>query len=271
MPSPLAMSAKAAKRSSLGDRLRLRKGVDAQSIEFLNIDAPVRTVKEPGPHYSLGECGRRRMEPMSDTPQEHWDGVYAARAPDAVSWFQSEPAPSLRMIAAAGIGHDDAVIDIGGGASNLVDRLLARGYRQITVLDICVQALAVAKARLGRRSVSVDWLVTDITSWAPPVATFDLWHDRAVFHFLVEKADRQAYLRALNRALRPDGYVVLAAFAPTGPDRCSGLPVQRYSPELLAAVLGASFQLIAARTKTHLTPGGVSQDFVWCLFRKIVE
>ncbi|MBI1198958.1 MAG: methyltransferase domain-containing protein [Phenylobacterium sp.] len=205
------------------------------------------------------------------TTQEHWEQVYGSKAAETVSWFQAEPSPSLAIIAAAGANPEGAIIDVGAGASALVDHLLDRGFRHVSVLDVSSQALAEVKARLGERAALVNWLVEDITTWRPPAAAFDLWHDRAVFHFLIDAADRQAYLRTLERALRPGGHVILATFALDGPERCSGLPVQRYSPQMLAAILGPRFALIDARPETHLTPGGASQSFVWCLFRKTAD
>jgi hypothetical protein len=206
---------------------------------------------------------------MPDSPRAHWDAVYATRPADAVSWFQHDPAPSLAMIAAAGIVPSDPLIDVGGGASLLVDRLLDAGYGHVSVLDIAASGLALARARLGGRASRVAWLVEDATRWQPSAGAFRLWHDRAVFHFLVDAADRAGYRRALDRGLHPDGFVVLATFAPTGPERCSGLPVCRYSAGALAAELGSSYRLIETRPETHLTPSGRAQDFTWCLFRRL--
>jgi ubiquinone/menaquinone biosynthesis C-methylase UbiE len=208
---------------------------------------------------------------MTDTTQAHWQQVHAAKPADTVSWFQSEPTPSLAMITATGLGPEAAVIDVGGGASCLVDRLLDRGIRRITVLDVSNEALDIARARLGDRAGLVAWQVADITAWTPPPAAFDLWHDRAVLHFLVRGVDRRAYVRAMSRGLKPGGYAILAPFSLTGPERCSGLLVQRYSPEILRALVGPGFELIEARPETHRTPGGAAQDFVWCLFRKGAE
>lgn len=206
---------------------------------------------------------------MSSPREDHWNRVYATRAATEVSWFQDEPAASLALIATAGIGRDDAIVDVGGGASLLADRLLDRGHSDITVLDIAETGLAVVRARLGAKGAGVAWTVQDVTAWQPPPGRFRLWHDRAVFHFLVDEADRRGYLRALDRGLQAGGFVILASFAPTGPERCSGLPVQRYSAETMQAVLGPGFQLLDERPQTHLTPAGGRQDFTWCLFRKI--
>jgi len=208
---------------------------------------------------------------MFEARQAYWEKVYATRAPTEVGWFQDEPAPSLAMIAAAGIEPTASVIDVGGGASRLVDRLLDEAFQRVTVLDVSIQGLTAAKTRLGARAAAVDWLVEDVTTWSPPRGAFDLWHDRAVFHFLIEETERRAYVRALSRGLRSGGHAVLAPFALTGPERCSGLPVRRYSPETLLAELGADFQLIDAKPETHLTPDGASQDFIWCLFRKCAD
>jgi len=205
---------------------------------------------------------------MSDARQAHWDRVYAARPVTQARWHQDEPARSVAIITAAGVGPEASVIDVGGGASFLVDRLLDKGFRRITVLDVSTQALAAAQARLGERAAAVAWLVEDVTVWSPPKDAFDLWHDRAVFHFMVADADRRAYVRALNQGLRVGGHLILATFALSGPERCSGLPVQRYSQETLPAVLGANFRLLDATPETHVTPSGAAQDFVWCLFRK---
>lgn len=208
---------------------------------------------------------------MSDDRQSHWDSVYSTHPASQVSWFQNSPVTSLEMIAASEVALAGSVLDIGGGASLLVDRLLDKGFQRISVLDVSGQALAATKARLGPRAEMVDWLVKDVTCWSPAKDAFDLWHDRAVFHFLVGEADRKAYVRALTHGVRRGGHTVLATFALSGPDRCCGLPVQRYSAETLQGAVGAGFHLVEARTETHLTPSGVTQDFVWGLFRKVAE
>jgi ubiquinone/menaquinone biosynthesis C-methylase UbiE len=205
---------------------------------------------------------------VSQNRRQHWDEVYALKPADKVSWFQSEPARALAMIAATGVGRDDPIVDVGGGASLLVDRLLDRGFRHLTVIDIAQTGLAVAQARLGPRQARVTWLVQDVTNWQPPVESFALWHDRAVFHFLVDEGDRQGYRRALDRGLKRGGFVIVASFALTGPEKCSGLPVQRYSAETLQAALGPDYRLLDSQIERHVTPAGGSQDFLWCLFRK---
>jgi ubiquinone/menaquinone biosynthesis C-methylase UbiE len=210
-------------------------------------------------------------EASSCLRQQHWDRVYETKRADEVSWFQHEPSPSLAMIAASGIGRDDPIIDVGGGASVLVDRLLDAGYTNVTVLDVSEAGIDVARARLGGRRDRVAWLVQDIVAWQPPQAAFTLWHDRAVLHFLVEEADREAYLRVLDRGLRKGGFAIIAPFAPTGPEKCSGLPVRRYSGAMLREMLGPGYRLVEERPQTHVTPWGSRQDFTWCLFRKDAE
>jgi len=208
---------------------------------------------------------------MAGKFKDHWEQVYATKAVDSVSWFQRDPVASLAMIAAAGVGRDAAVVDIGGGASVLVDRLLDLGFTDVSVLDVSEHALAAAKARLGARRTTVTWLVQDVTTWEPSPGAFALWHDRAVFHFLVDQRDRDGYLRALGRGLAPGGCVVLGTFAPSGPERCSSLPVRRYSADLLRDTLGAGYELVKTDEQTHTTPGGIGQDFLWCLFRRAPE
>lgn len=198
----------------------------------------------------------------------HWERVYEAKPSESVSWFEANPARSLALIEAAGTRESDAIIDIGGGASRLVDALLTRGFRRISVLDISAKALAVCQARLGRSGDSVEWLIEDVTRWTPDRGRYRLWHDRAVFHFLTADEDRNAYLRALDRGLADGGHLILATFAPSGPGRCSGLSVRRYGAEELQDLLGSGFELRFGEVAAHLTPGGGKQDFTWCLFRK---
>lgn len=199
--------------------------------------------------------------------QAHWDAVFAGRDEDRVSWFQATPEPSLELIARTGAGMAAAIVDVGGGASRLVDALVARGYRDVTVLDLAPAALAAARARLGAGAERVRWVVADITAWEP-ARRHDLWHDRAAFHFLTEAADRAAYLARLRRGLAEGGHAIIGTFAPDGPERCSGLPVMRYDAEGLARELGAGFTLIESRRHAHLTPAGMVQQFQFSLFRR---
>ena len=197
----------------------------------------------------------------------HWDETYATKDETKVSWYQPSPEQSLALIRAAG-SPAAAVIDVGGGTSRLADALLADGYRDITVLDISAVALERSKTRLGRRADAVSWIVADVTQWKP-ARTWDIWHDRAVFHFLTDAAAQDAYLEALKQGTRPGSAVIMATFAPAGPERCSGLPVQRYSAASLAARLGADFRLYAERDEMHPTPFGTEQAFTYAALRRI--
>lgn len=197
--------------------------------------------------------------------QAHWQSVYATKAEREVSWFQEDPAPSLDLIAEAEISTDARIIDVGGGASRLVDGLLERGFGQVAVLDLSAKALEAAKTRIGRRGDGVAWIVADVTTWNPS-DTYDLWHDRAAFHFLTDPAERGAYVACLKKAVRPGGHVIIATFASDGPERCSGLPIVRYDPEALSATLGPSFELVVSRRHDHVTPGGNTQLFQFSRF-----
>lgn len=204
---------------------------------------------------------------MSDAASDHWERVYSAKAADAVSWYQPTPASSLNVLERHGVPASAALIDVGGGASSLVDHLLDRGWTDLAVLDLADSALAVSRDRLGPRAGQVEWLVADITRWRPG-RRFDVWHDRAVFHFLTEAADREAYRSALLTGLNPGGWLIMATFAPDGPERCSGLPVRRYDAAGLAAELGPGFDLAETWREVHVTPGGAEQKFNWAVFRK---
>ena len=197
----------------------------------------------------------------------HWETVYTTKGENEVSWFQDNPAPSLEMIELAKPGRSAAIIDIGGGASRLVDALLGRGFRHLAVLDISAAALDAAKARLGEAATKVQWIVADVTTWQPQQA-FDIWHDRAAFHFLVDAADRAAYVGALKQALIPGGHAVIATFAIDGPEKCSGLEVARYDAAELASELGEEFTLIETRKHDHSTPWNSNQRFQFSLFRR---
>jgi 2-polyprenyl-3-methyl-5-hydroxy-6-metoxy-1,4-benzoquinol methylase len=199
--------------------------------------------------------------------QVHWERVYATRAEAEVSWFQANPGMSLDLIGAAGATPRAAIVDIGGGASRLVDALLGRGHGDVTVLAISAKALDVARTRLGAKSEGVQWVAADVTRWRP-ARRYDLWHDRAAFHFLTDEADRRAYVETLRHALMPRGHAIVATFAPDGPDRCSGLPIARYDAASLGAALGADFVLLDSRRQTHRTPGGAVQHFQFSLFRR---
>jgi SAM-dependent methyltransferase len=199
--------------------------------------------------------------------QAHWDYIYETKAENELSWYQETPAVSLDLIRAAGAQNGAAIIDIGGGESRLVDALLDEGFYALTVLDVSEAALAVAKARLGPKSAKVAWIVADVTSWEPS-ETYDLWHDRACFHFLTEPADRRAYAERVVKAVRPGGHVIMGTFAPDGPERCSGLPVERHDATSIGVVLGEGFTLVESRGHDHMTPAGKTQRFQFSLFRR---
>jgi 2-polyprenyl-3-methyl-5-hydroxy-6-metoxy-1,4-benzoquinol methylase len=197
----------------------------------------------------------------------HWEAVYSTKTENQVSWFQESPAISLGLIKATQAAKDAAIIDVGGGASRLADALLTEGYRSIAVLDLSASALEAAKKRIGPASSAIDWIVADVTSWTP-ARTYDVWHDRAAFHFLTEVADRTAYLERLRSAVAAGGHVIVATFALDGPEKCSGLPVRRYDGMSLAAELGSEFELVETRSDVHHTPWESTQSFQFSRFRR---
>jgi 2-polyprenyl-3-methyl-5-hydroxy-6-metoxy-1,4-benzoquinol methylase len=197
----------------------------------------------------------------------HWENVYRTKGEREVSWFQETPSISLELIRAAGATRHSAIVDIGGGASRLVDALVDEGYEAVTVLDLSESALAAAKRRLGQTAARVTWLVADVVGWKPP-QRYDVWHDRAAFHFLTDAADRSAYVACLREALRPGGHAIIATFALDGPERCSGLPVIRYDAASLGEVLGDDFSLVETRRHDHHTPMGSTQRFQFSVFRR---
>jgi len=205
---------------------------------------------------------------MSDGGRKaHWENVYSTKGEREVSWFQENPAPSLELIALAGLSDDADIIDIGGGASRLVDALVERHAARVTVLDLSAAALNAAKERLGTKAAQVQWVVADITTWQP-IERYDLWHDRAAFHFLTDPADQSAYLDCLNKAVKRGGHVIIGTFALDGPEKCSGLPIVRYDAAALSAFLGDDFKLIDTRRHDHATPWGAVQRFQFSTFRR---
>ncbi|HEY0995628.1 MAG TPA: class I SAM-dependent methyltransferase [Gemmatimonadaceae bacterium] len=200
--------------------------------------------------------------------KSHWDEVYANKAADEVSWYQAVPTLSLALLREVGAGPACAILDVGGGDSRLVDSVLAERLGQMTVLDISGAALERARARLGERSADVTWVEADITTAALPAEAFDVWHDRAVFHFLTAKEDRVRYAALAEAALRRGGMLLLATFAPDGPPRCSGLDVMRYSPSDIAHELGNSFELVRGLSAVHQTPAGREQRFSVAVLRR---
>jgi SAM-dependent methyltransferase len=198
------------------------------------------------------------------TTRSHWQTIYTERDPTAVGWYRPRLEASLDLIDVTFLPRDARIIDVGGGASTLVDDLLERRYRDITVLDIAPAALDLARTRLGARASRVTWLEGDILTLPLPRHHYDLWHDRAVFHFLTGSAEQQRYREAVEHALRPGGYLIVAAFATDGPTHCSGLPVQRYREAELQAIFGPAFTPLRAVHASHTTPGGTYQPFVYC-------
>ncbi len=198
----------------------------------------------------------------------HWENVYSTKDETAVSWFQETPSPSLELLDFIGAEKSSAIIDVGGGASRLVDHLLARNFANVTVLDLSAKALAASRARLGDEGDKVKWIAADATEWRPS-EIYDIWHDRAAFHFLTGEDAQDAYLRRLRQALRPGGHAIIGTFALDGPEKCSGLPVCRHSPESLAALLGPDFALLDSRRHEHATPWASVQKFQFSAFRRI--
>jgi cyclopropane fatty-acyl-phospholipid synthase-like methyltransferase len=200
--------------------------------------------------------------------QAHWQNVYKEKGENQVSWFQERPTISLELIEAAGAKPNSTIIDIGGGASRLVDALIDKGYRDLTVLDLSASAVSIAKMRLGQSAALVKWIVADVTQWEPP-GRYDLWHDRAAFHFLTEVSDRTAYIERLKNALPVGGHAIIGTFALDGPERCSGLPVVRYDAAQLALMLTPLFTLVDMRRHEHKTPWGSLQQFQFGVFRRV--
>jgi len=196
--------------------------------------------------------------------KNHWEQVYATKPSTEVSWYQPRATRSLDLIRAIGLARDAAIIDVGGGASTLIDDLLDDGYRDLSVLDLSGEALAIARGRLGWRAAAVRWIEADATTAALPQQRFDVWHDRAVFHFLTGEAERRAYVLQAMRAVKPGGHVIVATFAPDGPGQCSGLPVMQYDPDGLHGEFGPAFELVGHDDETHLTPAGRVQHFIYC-------
>ena len=193
-------------------------------------------------------------------PKDHWEQVYSTKAATDLSWFQEQAQLSLKLIRAACTSASASIIDVGGGASSLADDLLGDGYRKLTILDLSGAALATTKSRLDDRADQICWMEANVLEAEFPANGFDLWHDRAVFHFLT-------YVRQVLHAVKPGGTVIIATFAEDGPIRCSGLPVMRYSAEALHTELGQPFRLLGREKELHLTPGGSEQRFIYCIFR----
>ena len=203
---------------------------------------------------------------MTDPASEHWDDVYATKGTDRVSWYQARPATSLRLLEAVG-ETAGSVIDVGADASTLVDELLARGWSDITVLDVSNEALDLVRARLASRGLAATAVACDLLTWVPE-RTYDVWHDRAVLHFLNQPGDRARYVETAAQAVSPGGHLVIGAFAEDGPTRCSGLATTRYSAEKLGSLFRAGFELVHAEREEHHTPDGTAQSFTWAVLRR---
>jgi SAM-dependent methyltransferase len=199
--------------------------------------------------------------------QRHWENVYATKGESDVSWFQETPALSLELIRLVGAIQNSGIVDIGGGASRLADCLVSQRFEDVTVLDLSAAALASARSRMADNANQVTWIVADVTTWEPS-RTYDVWHDRAAFHFLTDPKDQAAYVARLRRALRPGGHAIIGTFALDGPERCSGLVVSRHDAASLAAALGSGFELIDSRRHEHVTPWGTPQRFQFSTFRR---
>ena len=208
----------------------------------------------------------RSAAAMNRARSDHWERVYSNKKTTELSWYQARSEVSLCLIAQAGVRNDDPILDAGGGASTLVDNLQEQGFRDITVLDISATALERAKTRMGDKAESVHWVTADVTAFSP-TRRYALWHDRAVFHFLVEQNDRERYLVALRATLRPQGHLLLSTFGPDGPLRCSGLEICRYSIEQLQEIFDENFELQHHELHDHVTPGGASQQFLYSLWQ----
>ncbi len=198
----------------------------------------------------------------------HWEDIHRTKVPTQVSWYQEHSLQSLRFIVNTGIDKAGQIIDVGGGISTLADDLLLNGYEHITVLDISASALNTVQQRMGASAKKITWIEADVTQAHLPSQFYAVWHDRAVFHFLIEPEDRRRYVNVVKAAVRPGGHVIVATFAPDGPDHCSGLEVVRYNPEGLHNEFGESFDLVDSTHETHQTPFGTQQKFIYCYCRK---
>jgi len=198
----------------------------------------------------------------------HWEHIYETKAPTQVSWYQEHAQYSLQFIQKTGVQKTDHIIDIGSGTSTLVDDLIVAGFQNISVLDVSGTSLQVARQRLGQRAMNVNWIEADITQVDLPYEAYDVWHDRAVFHFLTQAADRLRYIESVRWSVRKGGHVIVATFAPDGPDHCSGLEVVRYSPESLHDEFGKGFEIVDSTRETHHTPFGTEQRFIYCYCHK---
>ncbi len=204
---------------------------------------------------------------MTEGRKTHWENIYQTKGATALSWYQEHPDKSLELIARSRIFKSDSIIDVGGGASTLVDNLIDRNYLDVTVLDISGLALRHAQKRLKEKSNKASWIEGDILEANLPRKHFGLWHDRAVFHFLTNRADRRIYVDKMKRSLKPGGYIIIASFSLEGPSRCSGLDIVRYNPDTLHKEISDDVELIESLTEDHQTPFDTQQKFIFCLFK----
>lgn len=200
----------------------------------------------------------------------HWENIYAVKEPTEVSWYREHLDTSLKMILQTKTAKSGTIIDIGGGSSTLVDDLFKKGFSNLSVLDISANAIETSRERLGKRAEKVEWIVADITNVSLPENYYDVWHDRAVFHFLTDAGDRKKYVELVMRSLKVGGHIIVASFGLNGPTKCSGLDVVRYSPETMRDEFGESFRLIKSLNETHRTPFETTQEFIYCYCRKLV-
>ena len=200
--------------------------------------------------------------------KKHWGDVYQEKSPSELSWYQKEPKLSLELIRCTNVASNDAIIDVGGGASVLVDYLSKESFTNLTVLDISENAIAMAKKRLGDTAKSIEWIVSDITQFDTS-QKFSLWHDRALFHFLTDPSDREIYVKALIKAIRTEGHLIIATFATGGPEKCSGLEIVQYDSEKMIAELGDNFSLVEERKEIHITPANNEQEFIFFHFLRV--
>ena len=200
--------------------------------------------------------------------KKHWGDVYQEKSPSELSWYQKEPKLSLELIRCTNVASNDAIIDVGGGASVLVDYLSKESFTNLTVLDISENAIAMAKKRLGDTAKSIEWIVSDITQFDTS-QKFSLWHDRALFHFLTEPSDREIYVNALIKTIKTEGHLIIATFAIGGPEKCSGLEIVQYDSEKMIAELGDNFSLVEERKEIHITPANKEQEFIFFHFLRV--
>lgn len=208
-----------------------------------------------------------KFMPFKRDRKTHWNRIYEKNSPEEVGWYQEHPEMSLKLIAATGVVVDGSIIDVGGGASKLSGILLDRGYKDLTVLDISRGSIERARLQFGSKNKHITWIEADVTTFNF-TKKFDIWHDRAVFHFLTEPLDRERYVSSVNNALKPGGYLIISSFGLEGPPKCSGLKIVRYSPETLSSEFGDGFELLETMDEIHTTPSQIQQQFIYCRFKK---